>query len=293
MMPLPADGLTIDDKRRTARELMLAGATIEEINVVRRHLSAIKGGRLARAACPARVLSLILSDVVGDPLESIASGPTAPDPTTYSDALTVLMKYGVIERIPASVIDHLTKGDQQNPGPGDPTFERVSNLIVGSNRMALVAAADEAEKLGYRTLVLTAFLEGEAREVGKVMAALGNEMVTSSLPLKPPAFIIAGGETTVTVKGLGTGGRNTELVLGALSKMRKGFTLLSFGTDGIDGISEAGGAIADSRSGDHVQRYLDNNDSASYFRRYGGLIVTGPTGTNVGDIILLAARRKE
>ncbi len=294
MIPCPVEGVTVEEKRKTAEALMLAGANIEELNTVRRHLSRLKGGNLAKIVYPAQIVSLILSDVVGNPLESIASGLTAPDPTTFSDALSVLMEYDLGSRVPRSVVNHLAHGKEENPKPGDPIFENVENIIVGDNRKALTAAHQEAGALGYSSVILTNFLEGEAKEVGKVLAAIGNEMVLHSSPLEPPAIILAGGETTVTVEGSGIGGRNTELVLASLLKLEEGVTVLSFGTDGLDGKSEAGGAIADvgSRAPD-FQEFLENNDSASFFKREGGLIFTGETGTNVGDIMMLGARRKQ
>ncbi len=293
MMPCPAEGIELEEKGRMAETLMLAGATIEELNAVRRHLSCLKGGNLARAAYPATLLSLIISDVVGDSLESIASGPTAPDPTSFRDAFEVLRKYDVVEAAPISVRERLLKGGKENPKPGDKVFEKVRNLIVASNSRALAAAKGKGEELGYRTLVLTASLTGEARDVGQVFGALGNEIVDTSPQGAQPTIVIAGGETTVTVRGKGRGGRNGEVVLGGLLRMKEGVTLLSFGTDGIDGSSDAGGALADCgmRRKD-LMEYLEKNDSHTYLQREGGLIRTGPTGTNVGDIILLAVSRK-
>ena len=293
MMPLPPLGVSIDEKRRTSELLMLAGADIEELNTVRKHLSRIKGGRLAKACYPARVIGLIISDVVGDPLGRICSGPTAPDPTTFDDALTILDKHQVRERLPQSVIDHLEPGEEETPKPGDPVFDLVRNVLVASNRRALLAARARAHQLGYGTLILSSSLEGEAREVGTVLASVGREIAIHSHPLSPPAMVIAGGETTVTVKGDGRGGRNSELVLGSLSKLVEGVTILSFGTDGVDGNSRAGGAIADKDSlASDIATFLMRNDSASYFEREGGLIITGPTGTNVGDVVILAVRKE-
>ncbi|MBM4237494.1 MAG: DUF4147 domain-containing protein, partial [Euryarchaeota archaeon] len=176
-------------------------AAIEELNAVRRHLSCLKGGNLARAAYPATVLSMIISDVVGDPLESIASGPTAPDPTTFRDAFEILKKYDLVEAVPVSVKDRLVRGGDENPKPGDKIFQKVRNIIVGSNSRALGAARKRAGELGYKALVLTASLKGEARDVGQVFGALGNEIVDTSLPDVEPTMVLAGGETTVTVRG--------------------------------------------------------------------------------------------
>ena len=293
MMPCPAEGITLEEKGKTAQLLMLGGARIDELNVVRRHLSCLKGGNLARLAYPATVLSLIVSDVVRDPLESISSGPTAPDPTTYDDALAVLTKYGLLEEVPRSVAEHLKNAENENPKPGDKIFDKVNNVIIASNRIALLAAEKKARDLGYSTTVLTSSLEGESREVGRAFSALGNGIAKTSIPIPPPALVIAGGETTVTVKGRGKGGRNCELVLSALQDLDEGVAVLSFGTDGIDGSSGAGGAMGDGGDWkDDAPAFLENNDSASYFEREGGLIVTGPTGTNVGDVVLVMASRR-
>jgi glycerate-2-kinase len=293
MMPLPPDGISIDDKRRTSEMLMRAGADIGELNTVRKHLSLIKGGQMAAACYPARVLSLILSDVVGDPMESICSGPTSPDPTTFLDAVEVLRRKSLWESVPSTVRGHLERGEGETPKPGSVVFERVTNLIVGNNRKALEAVQSKARERGYNTLILSSTVEGEAREVGKILASVGRECVKYGTPLESPAIIIAGGETTVTVTGDGRGGRNSELVLGALHKLVPGVTMLSFGTDGVDGRSVGGGALADMDSlSDDWRDFMERNDSVSYFEREGGLMITGPTGTNVGDMILLAVRKE-
>lgn len=289
MLPLPAEGITLEEKKETARLLMMSGATIDELNVVRKHLSMIKGGRLARAAYPAMVISLIMSDVVGDPLESIASGPTAPDSSTYADALDILRRYNLLDRVPRNVLNHLLEGKDETPKPDDPVFDRVHNIIVANNRIALVAAAGKAAELGYTAHILTSSLEGEAREVGIVLSSIGSEIVKYADPFRPPVILLAGGETTVTVRGSGKGGRNTELVLGALTRLEAGITLLSVGTDGVDGSSGAAGAIVDCEDRkDDIVNFLENNDSATYLAREGCLIDTGPTGTNVCDIVILA-----
>ena len=293
MMPCPVEGITLEEKRKTAQFLMLRGAKIDELNAVRRHLSCLKGGNLARLAYPASVLSLIVSDVVRDPLEGISSGLTAPDPTTYNDALAVLSKHNLLEEVPRSVLHHLKTAKYENPKPGDKIFDRVKNVIVASNQIALLAAEKKARGVGYNTMILTSSLEGEAREVGRALSAIGNGIIQTSTPIPVPALVIAGGETTVTVKGQGRGGRNCELVLSSLQDLDEGVTTLSFGTDGIDGSSDAGGAIGDRGTWkEDAPAFLENNDSASYFEREGGLIVTGPTGTNVGDIVLVMASRK-
>jgi glycerate 2-kinase len=293
MMPLPPENVSVEDKSIASELLMLAGANIEELNTVRKHLSQVKGGNLVRACHPAMMLSLIISDVIGDPLESICSGPTASDPTTFSDALMILDKYGLREKIPQGVMDHLRRGEEETPKPGNAIFERVKNVMVGNNRRALLAAKGRAIELGYKAIILTSALEGEAREVGKVLGSIGSEVYLRHDPIEPPAILLAGGETTVTVKGRGRGGRNCELVLGALPKLSKGVTLVSFGTDGVDGNSNAGGAIGDAASfRSDASEFLERNDSASYFEREDSLIVTGPTGTNVGDIVMMAVRRE-
>lgn len=290
MLPVPAEGITLEEKKETARLLMMAGATIDELNIVRKHLSMIKGGLLARAAFPARVISLIMSDVVGDPLESIASGPTAPDPSTYRDALEILRRYDLVDRVPRNVLNRILKGKHETPKPDDSVFRRVHNIIVANNRMALVAASRKAAELGYPAHILTSSLEGEAREVGIVLSSIGSEIVRYRDPFRPPVILLFGGETTVTVRGSGKGGRNTELVLGALTRLKQGITLLSVGTDGVDGSSGAAGAIVDCEDRrEDMMDYLENNDSATYLAREDCLIETGPTGTNVCDIVILAA----
>jgi glycerate-2-kinase len=239
------------------------------------------------------VLSLIISDVVRDPLESISSGPTAPDPTTYNDALVVLGRHNLLEEVPRSVLHHLKTAKHENPKSGDKIFDRVSNVIIASNQIALLAAEKRARDLGYNTMILTSSLEGEAKEVGRALSTIGNGILQTSTPIPAPAIVIAGGETTVTVKGEGKGGRNCELVLSSIQDLNEGITMLSFGTDGIDGSSDAGGAIGDRGTWkDDGPAFLENNDSASFFEREGGLIMTGPTGTNVGDIILIMTSRK-
>ncbi|MGD0056544.1 MAG: glycerate kinase [Methanomassiliicoccales archaeon] len=293
MMPCPAEGVTLEEKGIAAQLLMLRGARVDELNAVRRHLSCLKGGNLAKLAYPASVLSLIVSDVVGDPLESISSGPTAPDPTTYDDAMAILSKYRLLEEVPRSVLHHLQTAKDENPKVGEKIFDRVSNVIIASNEVALLAAERKARNLGYNTMVLTSSLEGEAREVGRALSAIGNWIIQTSTPIPPPALVIAGGETTVTVRGLGRGGRNCEVVLSSLQDLDEGVTVLSFGTDGIDGSSDSGGAIGDRGTWkDDALVFLESNDSASYFGREGGLIVTGPTGTNVGDVVLVMVLRK-
>ena len=293
LAPCPAAPVTLAEKQETTKLLLACGATIHELNAVRKHISGLKGGRLARIAAPARVLSLILSDVVGDDLDVIGSGPTAPDASTYSSALAVLGKYELLERVPASVRRRLELADDETPEPGDPIFERVENLLVGSNRKSLAAAAVEAEALGYRTMVLASTIEGETRDVARMHAAMAREIRTSGHPVPPPACLISGGETTVTIRGRGKGGRNQEFALAAAIDIAglEDVLVLSVGTDGTDGPTDAAGALADGRTVGRsrldARNFLGNNDSYPFFQDLGDLIVTGPTGTNVMDLHLV------
>ncbi|MDR5695834.1 MAG: glycerate kinase [Armatimonadota bacterium] len=302
LLPAPAEGLTLEDKVRVTDLLLRAGATIQELNTVRKHLSRLKGGQLARAAAPAQVVSLILSDVIGNPLDVIASGPTVPDPTTYEDALRIVERYGLEDKVPPGVLQHLKKGQAgeipETPKPKDPLFQRVQNLIVGSNELATLAASEEASRLGYRTLILSTFVEGEAREVGKVLGSIGKEILLAGRPLERPACILAGGETTVTVRGQGRGGRNQEVALGAALIIAGLPSLLvaSFATDGTDGPTDAAGAFVEGTTieralalGLDPHRHLANNDAYPFFAALSDLILTGPTNTNVNDLMLVLA----
>jgi hydroxypyruvate reductase len=299
LLPLPVEGVGLPDKQEITRQLLACGATIREINVIRKHLSRIKGGRLA-AAVPARLIALILSDVVGDPLDSIASGPTAPDPTTYAEAHAILERYGLERTAPRAVLRHLHQGlagrAPETPKPQDPLFANVRNLIVGSNLQALRAAAERARGLGLSPLILSSSIEGEAREVAKVHAALAREVRASGNPVPPPACLISGGETTVTLCGTGVGGRNQEFVLAAAVQIEglRDVVILSAGTDGSDGPTDAAGAVADGATLERARAtgldpvgLLRNNDSHRLFRELGDLVVTGPTHTNVMDIRLI------
>lgn len=295
LLPLPAPGITLADKQETTRLLLASGATIHEINSIRKHLSAIKGGQLATAAYPATVLSLILSDVIGNNLDVIGSGVTAPDSSTYADAVAVLQKYGILDRVPLAVRERLTNPcSPETPKQDNPAFARTRNIIVGSSDLALSAAAERAKTLGYNTLVLSSFIEGETRDVARVHAAIAKEIDAFGRPLSRPACLISGGETTVTLRGNGKGGRNQEFVLAAAIDIAgmKNVCVLSGGTDGTDGPTDATGAICD---GDTLQRgpdaidFLARNDSYSYFESLGDLIKTGPTGTNVMDVRIVIA----
>ncbi len=283
---LPAPRGTLAEKQAITGQLLRSGADIHEMNTVRKHLSMIKGGQLATAAFPAQVLALILSDVIGDDLDVIGSGPTVPDRSTIQDAEAVLRKYGI------SVPDEMA----ETPKPGDPRFTNVQNLIVGSNRLAIDAAARRAKELGYRTLVLSTSIDGETRDVARMHAAIVREIAAAGRPVRPPACVLSGGETTVTVRGKGLGGRNQEFVLAAAMALpdQVSATIFSAGTDGLDGPTDAAGAIADERTLDQARRlhldprkFLDDNDSYHFFEKLGALVKTGPTGTNVMDVRIL------
>jgi glycerate 2-kinase len=301
LLPLPAEPVTLEEKQEVTRLLLASGANIHEINAVRKHISDIKGGRLARLAAPAAVEALLLSDVVGDSLDVIGSGPTAPDASTFTAATDILARYGLIDRVPETVSERLARGTlgeiPETPKPGDPIFRRVKNTIVGSNRLALRAAARKARALGYRTLVLASEVEGETREIARMHAAIAREIARTGQPVAPPACVITGGETTVTLRGDGLGGRNQEFVLAAAIDVAgvPDVLIFSAGTDGTDGPTDAAGAVADgetlSRNPD-ARRYLDANDSYRYFSGLDDLVFTGPTNTNVMDVrIILAGGR--
>jgi len=297
ILSLPCEGITLAEKQETTKLLLACGADIKEINAIRKHISQVKGGQLARITQPATLVTLILSDVIGDPLDSIASGPAAPDQTTFEDCWTILTKYELLGKIPPAVEQHLKSGVDKfisdTPKVGDPAFSKTYNNIVGSNWEAVVAARDYAQKLGFNTLILSTFVEGETKDVARVHAAIAKEVNKTGNPINIPACIISGGETTVTIRGDGLGGRNQEFVLAAamdIQGMEK-VVVLSAGTDGTDGPTDAAGAIAD---GETIQRatqlnldtfnYLQNNDSYHYFEQLNDLVKTGPTNTNVMDI---------
>jgi hydroxypyruvate reductase len=293
LLPLPADPITLAEKQATTQLLLACGATIHEFNAVRKHLSRIKGGQLARLAAPAMVESLLLSDVIGDDLDVIGSGPTAPDASTFAGALGILEKFDLLERVPITVRQRLEAGVRgeipETPKPGDPLFREVRNVLVGNNRLALDAAARRARALGFRTLVLSSEIQGETREIARMHAAIAREIVSTSRPVKAPACIITGGETTVTLRGDGLGGRNQEFVLAAALEIDglRNVVALSAGTDGSDGPTDAAGAIADGdtlRRNPEARRYLDRNDSYHYFQSLNDLVITGPTNTNVMDV---------
>ncbi|MFQ5651772.1 MAG: glycerate kinase [bacterium] len=306
LLPLPADGISLQDKQEVTRQLLACGATIDEINTVRKHISKIKGGQLTRLAYPAQLVTLILSDVVGDPLDAIASGPTVPDSTTFQEVEQILRRHEILKQIPATIQTHLQKGVRgeipETPKAGDGMFAKTQNVIVASNFEAIAAARDQAAALGYNTLILSSFVQGETREVAHVHAAIAREIVSSGHPVEPPACIISGGETTVTLRGTGKGGRNQEFALAAaivLDGLRP-VVILSGGTDGTDGPTDAAGAFCD---GDTVRRaqatgleaatHLSNNDAYPFFKALGDLLITGPTNTNVMDLRLILVGERQ
>ncbi len=302
LMPYPASGITLEDMQEVTNSLLKAGATINELNAVRKHISGFKGGQFARHVYPARMISLILSDVIGDPIDTIASGPTSPDESTFMEARAVVVKYGLLDTVPENVLSRLNGGINgmypETPKRGDPIFQNVSNLVIANNFRAARAASDVAEGLGYNSMILSTYVEGEASDVGVMFAGIAREEQSRGLPLPKPAAIIIGGETTVTVNGDGKGGRNQEVALGAVHKIRglRG-VIATLGTDGIDGPTEAAGAIVDGESleraallGLKPEEFLDNNDAFSFFESMNDLIMTGPTGTNVNDLSIILVR---
>ena len=278
LMPLPGPGITLAEKQDLTRHLLAAGANIQEMNAVRKHLSAIKGGQLARLAAPAPVLTLILSDVIGDDLSTIGSGPTAPDPSTLADVEDVFRRYGVTHPLPSV----------ETPKK----LSNVTNRIVGSNAQSIDAAAAKAEELGYQPLVLSTTIEGETRDVARMHVAIARECLRSGKPARPPVCILSGGETTVTLRGPGKGGRNQEFALAAALELRTEpkILVLSAGTDGTDGPTDAAGAFATSATARDLRAAraaLDANDSYHFLAQTGDLLITGPTRTNVMDIRIL------
>ena len=295
----PYEGISLAEKQAVTELLLKAGANIQELNTVRKHISSVKGGRLAEIAYPAKMVSLILSDVIGDQLDVIASGPTSPDTSTYDDAMKVIQKYGLAARMPGNVINILTNGAQghipETPKKESPVFSGMNNIIIGSNAIAVEAAKKAAERSGYKTAVISTELSGEASQVAKDLAKAALDR-KKTLRRGEKVCLIAGGETTVTVKGDGKGGRNTELALafGIEIQGEPGITFLSAGTDGTDGPTDAAGAIVTSqmfseavKHGLDPQDYLTRNDSYTFFNTIKGLVITGPTGTNVMDIQLI------
>jgi len=300
LLPCPAQGLVLENKQQVTKHLLEIGANIHEINAVRKHISKVKGGQLARLAYPSTLISLILSDVIGDDLDSIASGPTAPDSSTFSDCLHILDKYNIKQKIPSSVLEHLERGAKgeikETPKADDPVFKKTQNVIIGSNILAVKAAKEKADELSYHSLILSSFIEGETKEVAKVHAAVAKEILNTGNPLPRPACVISGGETTVTIRGKGLGGRNQEFVLAAAIEIDglEDVVILSGGTDGTDGPTDAAGALADGKTvrrakelGLDAEYHLRENDSYHFFEPLGDLLITGPTYTNVMDLRLV------
>jgi glycerate 2-kinase len=304
LMTLPVKGMTLNDEATVTSSLLKSGASIEEINIVRKHLSQIKGGRLAERLYPATVLTLIISDVVGDRIDAIASGPTTPDPTTYEDAEQVLKKHDLWSKTPSRVRRIIERGRSgsipETAKRKDRAFKHVHNLVVGNNRTSRLAAAEAMRKAGYETQGLSIQITGEARKAGRMLGSIAKDIQEKARPLARPTALVTGGETTVTVRGKGKGGRNQELALAAAERISgsKGIVVGSFATDGIEGQTEAAGAIVDGttvtrglRLGMDPENYLKNNDSYRYFSKLKDLVITGPTGTNVNDIIIIAVNR--
>ncbi len=300
LSPAPVEGITLAEKQEVTRLLLACGATIHEINAVRKHISQIKGGQLARLASPATLITLVLSDVVGDSLDVIASGPTVPDTSTFADCLEILRKYRLSDTVPVAIRRHLEAGVAgavpETPKPGDPVFSRTQTVIIGRNLQALEAASRQATALGYRPLILSSAIEGETREVARVHAGIAKEVLASGHPIRPPACILSGGETTVTLRGQGKGGRNQEFALALALDIdhMPGIAALSAGTDGTDGPTDAAGAFADwttcARAEQHglpPREALEHNDAYPFFERLGDLLITGPTQTNVMDVRII------
>ncbi|MBM3265205.1 MAG: DUF4147 domain-containing protein, partial [candidate division Zixibacteria bacterium] len=270
------------------------------INTLRKHVSLVKGGQLARLAYPATLVTLILSDVIDDPLDIIASGPTVPDPSTFANCLRILEKYGLSGRLPGAIENHLIAGSRghamETPKSGDAVFEKVCNVVIASNLQALEAAQHGATRRGYRTLILSSAIDGETREIARIYAAMAKEIRRSGHPLPPPVCIVSGGETTVTIRGKGKGGRNQEFALASAMGIDglDNVVVFSAGTDGTDGPTDAAGAVADGMTiaraatlGYEAEKHLTDNNAYPFFAALGDLIVTGPTGTNVMDLRLL------
>lgn len=290
LLALPAEGITLEQKQALNKALLKSGATIAEINCVRKHLSAIKGGRLALACAPARVVTLLVSDVPGDDAGVIASGPTLPDPTTSAGALAILRKYRI--DIPASVEAHLVSGKGETPKPGDARFARNAHHVIANAQQALEAAAATARAAGITPYILSDCIEGEARDVGAVHAAIARQIMLHGQPFQRPCVLISGGETTVTVRGKGRGGRNAEFLLSVAATLdgHPGIYAIACDTDGIDGSENNAGAIYEPTSivraeklGLDARKKLDENDAYGFFSALGDLVMSGPTRTNVND----------
>lgn len=293
------ESISLPELQKVFELLLGCGADIEEINTVRKHLSLVKGGKLARVIAPATCVSIILSDVVGDPLESIASGPTAADPTTFHDAWNIILKYRLEKKLTDNVCTYLQVGVSGNASETmkskDPIFRKVHNIILGNNLESLKAARKKAQSLGYQSIILSSRIQGEAREVAKVVSGIVQEIQNSNIPISRPACLLLGGETTVTLKGKGKGGRNQELALAALIAMKnakRSYVIVSIGTDGTDGPTDAAGGMVHAGILERANTlelnplgYLQKHNAYPFLQKTGGLIKTGPTGTNVMDVI--------
>lgn len=305
LLCLPADGITLEDKRQTTKILLACGASINEMNCIRKHLSKVKGGGLAGMACPARLINLILSDVIGDRPDTIASGITAPDPTTFQDALSIIRKYAIEEKLPTAVLDHFARGTRgeipETPKQGNPIFDKNVNIILGNNILACNAALRAAQQLGFDARIFSTTLEGEASSAGIYFAGLAHEIASNRKNPGMPVIIIAGGETTVTVRGKGKGGRNQEMALAFANELYRIFPgarnifFLSAGTDGSDGPTDAAGAFVTPELMEKMKvisakaaALLADNDAYHFFEDTGNLFMTGPTYTNVYDVQILA-----
>lgn len=303
LLPLPAEPITLAEKQALTKDLLACGASIDEINAVRKHISLSKGGQMARAAFPATTVNLMLSDVVGDRMDVIASGPFTPDTSTYADVDRIIEKYG-LTNTPDTIRERIRNGMAgkipETPKPRDPEFKSVHNLVVGSNMLALRSAEKTARDLGYRTLILSSMMEGETRDVARVHAAIAKECLKTGNPFPSPLCVISGGETTVTIRGNGLGGRNQEFCLAAaqdIAGLAPQIVILSGGTDGNDGPTDAAGGIVDpltvergTRAGLHPFDFLKNNDAYHFLEKTDDLLITGPTNTNVMDVRLILVR---
>jgi glycerate 2-kinase len=297
LLPSPAPPITLEEKQLITDRLLAVGADIHEINAVRKHISLTKGGNLMRRAYPAFVLNLMLSDVIGDDPGTIASGPFAPDGSTFSDALSVLDRYGLTETAPIAVVHRLRAGSEgsvpENPKASDPIFKRVENVLVGTNIISLEAGERKAREMGYNALILSSTIEGDTTQAALFHASVAAEIRDTGHPVSPPACVLTGGETTVVIRGTGLGGRNQEFALSLVEKASQipGCLFLSVGTDGTDGPTDAAGAITDTTTSERARSlgmdpktYLEDNDSYHFFERLDDLAVTGPTRTNVMDV---------
>ena len=304
MLPAPAANITLEDKRTVTKRLIRSRASIHQINIVRRHLSELKGGRLVERCNAGTIISLIISDVPGNVLSDIASGLTAPDPTTFRDAINVLKEFKLWNSAPQRVRNHLQQGLTGNipetPKPGNRIFRKVHNFVVADNRTSCEAARRALQEKHIPTTIMTSSLDMEARSLGKLLASVARDSNQFDHPLKSPSAVIFGGETTIEVKGLGKGGRNQETALATVEGIKglNGVAIAALGTDGVDGNSPAAGAIVDSRSMVRAKRlrirvrdFAERNDSYNFFRKLNDTIVTGPTGTNVGDLYLLVREK--